>query len=199
MTQHSWKPYNFIKLKTGWQRNILGIHLFNKTAISIDDILNPGPEPLAGLWHGAPGEGTHHLPDLPDLSHALVVKLCSDPKFWNAPQNILQGCRQGSWEARSPSHTPPWGSSWANPASSSCCRQGRLCSALCVGLFPCSYLSLSHKFTYIGRLYKQYICWTAIYHCKRCSYWSLHSSQSHSWYVRREVQILSRLLSLPVD
>ncbi len=56
-------------------KNRLAAHLFNKTVISIDDILNPGPEPLAGLRHGVPGEGTHHLPDLRDLGHGLVVKL----------------------------------------------------------------------------------------------------------------------------
>jgi hypothetical protein len=76
MTHHSWKPYDFIKFITGWQRNILRIHSFNKTAISIDDILDPGPEPLAGLHHGVPGKGLHHLPDLQDLGLGLVVKLC---------------------------------------------------------------------------------------------------------------------------
>jgi hypothetical protein len=35
------------------QRNIQRIHSFNKTASSIDDILNPGPEPLPHL-HGVP-------------------------------------------------------------------------------------------------------------------------------------------------
>ncbi len=66
MTHHCSKPYDFIKFITGWQRNILRIHSFIKTAISIDDILDPGPEPLTGLRHGVPSQGLHHLPDLQD-------------------------------------------------------------------------------------------------------------------------------------
>jgi hypothetical protein len=97
------KTIRFYQIKTGWQSNILRIHSFNKTAI-----LNLGPEPLAGLRHGVPGEGPHHFPDLRDLGLGLVVKLCSDPKFINAPHKISpQGCCKGSWEARSPSPTPP--------------------------------------------------------------------------------------------
>ncbi len=55
MTHHSWKPYDY--------------QIQNR-------ILDPGPEPLAGLRHGVPGEGLHHLPD---LQVGLVVKLCSGP------------------------------------------------------------------------------------------------------------------------
>jgi hypothetical protein len=47
-------------VKTGWQRNILRINLFNEIAVSSDDCINSGPEPLAGLRHG----GTHYLPDV---------------------------------------------------------------------------------------------------------------------------------------
>ncbi len=89
MTHHTWKPYDFIQLKTGLQRNIQRIHSFNKTASSIDDILNPGPEPLPDLRHGVPGEGPHHLLDLRDLGLCLIVKLCSDLQLRNAPHKIV--------------------------------------------------------------------------------------------------------------
>jgi hypothetical protein len=72
MTQHSWKPSNFIEVKTGRQRNILRIGLFNKNAASSDDSLDLGPEPLAGVRHGVPGEGHHHPPDLWDQGLGLL-------------------------------------------------------------------------------------------------------------------------------
>ncbi len=71
------------------QRNIQRINSFNKTASSIDDILNPGPEPLPDLRHGVPGEGPHHLLDLRDLGLCLIVKLCSDLQLRNAPRKIF--------------------------------------------------------------------------------------------------------------
>ncbi len=89
MAHHSWKPYDFIQLNTGWQRNILRINSYNKTAVSSDDSLDPGPDPPAGLRHGVPGEGPHHLPDLRDQSLGLVIKLSSDPQFRDAPRKIV--------------------------------------------------------------------------------------------------------------
>ncbi len=35
-------------------------------AVSRDDSLSTGPEPLEGLYHGVPVEGLHHLRDLSD-------------------------------------------------------------------------------------------------------------------------------------
>ncbi len=78
MTQHSWKPSDFIEVKTGWQRNILRIGLFNKNAASSDDSLDLGPEPLAVLRHGVPGEEHHHPLDLWDQVLGFVVRLCFD-------------------------------------------------------------------------------------------------------------------------
>ena len=95
MTHHTWKPYNFIQLKTGLQRNVQRIHSFNKTASSINDILKPGPEPLPDLRHGVPGEGPHHLLDLRDLGLCLIVKLCSDLQLRNAPRKIVPGLQAG--------------------------------------------------------------------------------------------------------
>ncbi len=90
MTHYSWKPYDFIELKTGWQRNILRINSYNNTAVSSDDSLDPGAEPPAGLRHGVPREGPHHLPDLRDQGLGLVMKLCSDPQFRDATRKIVQ-------------------------------------------------------------------------------------------------------------
>jgi hypothetical protein len=41
---------------------ILRIILFiNTTAVSSNDWLDPGPQTIAGLCHGVPVEGPHHL------------------------------------------------------------------------------------------------------------------------------------------
>ncbi len=48
------------------ERNENKFFLFNEIAVRSYDNLNPGPEPLAGLRHGAPGEEPHYLPDLSD-------------------------------------------------------------------------------------------------------------------------------------
>jgi hypothetical protein len=66
------------------------INSYNKTAVSSDDSLDPGPEPPAGLRQGVPGEGPHDLPDLRDKSLGLVIKLSSDPQFRDAPRKIVQ-------------------------------------------------------------------------------------------------------------
>jgi hypothetical protein len=52
-----------MKVKTGWQRNVLRINLFNEIAVSDEASIALGPEPLVGLRHGAPGEEPHYLPD----------------------------------------------------------------------------------------------------------------------------------------
>jgi hypothetical protein len=54
----------------------MGINLFNKIAVSGDNGLDPGPESLAGLRHGVPVEGPHHLLDLQDRVRSFVVRLC---------------------------------------------------------------------------------------------------------------------------
>jgi hypothetical protein len=48
-------------------------------AVSSDDILSTGPEPLEGLYHGVPVEGLHHLLDFLDGVHNFFVRLCIDP------------------------------------------------------------------------------------------------------------------------
>ncbi len=121
LTHHSWKPYDFIELKTGWQKNILRINSYNKTAFSSDDSLDQGPELPAGLRHGVPVEGPHHLPG---WSSGSGPWFSYEALLWPSiqrrhTQNSSKGCIQRSWEVRSPSPTPLWGSSWANPASSS--------------------------------------------------------------------------------
>ena len=61
MTQHSGKSSDFIEVKTNLQMYILRIILFIKTAVSSNDCLDPGPQAIAGLRHGVPVEGPHHL------------------------------------------------------------------------------------------------------------------------------------------
>ena len=57
------------------QRNILTINIFNKTAVSCEDSLDPGPEARAGLRQGVPAEGPHHLLHLLDQIVGFVAKL----------------------------------------------------------------------------------------------------------------------------
>ncbi len=76
------------------------INLFNKTAVSCKDSLDPGPEAHAGLRQGVPGKGTHHLLDLLDQFLQFVAKLCIEPNFKDAPQKIVK--RVAVWGARRP-------------------------------------------------------------------------------------------------
>ena len=43
---------------------VLAITLFNEIAVILNDGLDTVAEALAGLRHGVPGEGHHHLRDL---------------------------------------------------------------------------------------------------------------------------------------
>ncbi len=175
MAHHIWIPYDFIKLKTGWQRNILRINSYNKTAISGDDSLDLGPEPLAGLRHGVPGEGPHHLPYLRDLGLGLVVKLCYDPQFRNAQRKIVHRVA-GSGAGRPDLLLPHLHEILLEPILRPLAVVGRVACALCAGLFPCSHLPCSHKLTRISRSSRSNkFVLTSIYHRKLDSYWSLHS------------------------
>jgi hypothetical protein len=57
---------------------MLTINIFNKTAVSSEDSLHPGPEDRAGLRQGVPAKGPHHLLHLLDQIIGFVVKLCND-------------------------------------------------------------------------------------------------------------------------
>ncbi len=50
--------------------------------------LDPGPQALAGLRHGVPVEGPHHLLYLLDQILGFVARLCNDPYFRFAPHKI---------------------------------------------------------------------------------------------------------------
>jgi hypothetical protein len=56
----------------------LRIKLFNEMAVSGDDSLDPGPEPLAGLPHGVPVQGPHQRLHLLEQVLDLVVRLSID-------------------------------------------------------------------------------------------------------------------------
>jgi hypothetical protein len=58
---------------------MLRINLFNKTAVSCKDNLDPGPEACAGLRQIDPGKGPHHLLHLLDQILGFVARLCFDP------------------------------------------------------------------------------------------------------------------------
>jgi hypothetical protein len=81
MTQHSGKSSDFIEVKTNLQMCILRIILFIKTAVSSNDCLDPGPQAIAGLRHGVPVEGPHHLLYLLDQILGFVAILCIGPQF----------------------------------------------------------------------------------------------------------------------
>ena len=61
MTQHSWKSSNLIEVKTNLHRYISRIILCIKTAVSINNSPDPGPQALAGLHHGVPVDEPHHI------------------------------------------------------------------------------------------------------------------------------------------
>jgi hypothetical protein len=70
--------WNFIEVKKNYQRYILKINIFNKTAVICEDSLDPGPKARAGLRQGVRAEGPHHLLHLLDQIIIFVAKLCND-------------------------------------------------------------------------------------------------------------------------
>ncbi len=145
MTHHSLKPYDFIKLKKVWQRNIFAIHSFNKTAIQIDDILDPRPKPLAGTVFLAR-----------DPITSLIFEIWTLVYFWNctltlnsenAPRKIVDRAA-GRGAGRPDLLLPHIHEVLFEPILAVA---GRVACALCAGLFPCSYLSCSHQLTRISR------------------------------------------------
>ncbi len=95
MTQPSWKTSDFIEVKTNLQKYILRIILFLKTAVSINDSLDPGPQAIAGLRHGIPVEGPHHLLYLLDQILGFVERLSNDPHI-RPKQNSEKSGNQAS-------------------------------------------------------------------------------------------------------
>jgi hypothetical protein len=89
---------------------LLRIILFIKTAVSSNDCLDSGLQALAGLCHGVPVEGPHHLLYLLDQNLGFVARLCIDPQLRFAPlkkKYIEKSCNEASWEARLPPPTTP--------------------------------------------------------------------------------------------
>ncbi len=54
----------------------MSINLFNEIAVNDDNSLDLGPESPAGLRHGVPVEGPHHLLDLQDQVLGFVMRIC---------------------------------------------------------------------------------------------------------------------------
>jgi hypothetical protein len=77
------------------QRYISRIILFIKTAVSINNSLNPGPQALAGLHHGVPVEEPHHLLHLLDQILGFIERLFNDPYFRFAPHKIAKNVQLG--------------------------------------------------------------------------------------------------------
>jgi hypothetical protein len=86
-----------IEVKANLQRYISRIILFIKTAVSINNSLDPGPPALAGLHHGVPVEEPQHVLHLLDQILDFVEILFNDPYFRFAPHKIAKKCtiRQG--------------------------------------------------------------------------------------------------------
>ncbi len=68
----------------------MAIHIFNKTAVSCEDSLDPGPEARAGPCQGVPAEGPHHLLHLLDQIIGFVTKLFNDLLFRDATNKIVR-------------------------------------------------------------------------------------------------------------
>ncbi len=90
MPQHSWKASDFIEVKNILQKYILRINLSNKTAVSNEDSLDPGPELRTGHRQGVPGKGPHHLLHRQDQILESVVRLCIEPYFRDAGYKIAK-------------------------------------------------------------------------------------------------------------
>jgi hypothetical protein len=79
-----------IEVKANLHRYILKIILFIKTAVSINNSLDPGPQVLASLHHGVPVEGPQHLLHLLDQILGFVEKLFNDLYFRFAPHKMVK-------------------------------------------------------------------------------------------------------------
>ena len=79
-----------IEVKANLQRYKSRIILFIKTAVGINNSLDPGPQALAGLHHGVPVEGPQRLLHLLDQILGFVVRLFNDPYFRFAPHKIAK-------------------------------------------------------------------------------------------------------------
>ncbi len=90
MTQHSWKSYDLIEVKANLHRYISKIIFYIKTAVSINNSLDPGHQAHAGLHHGVPVEGPQHLLHLLDQILGLVARLFNYPYFRFAPHKLAK-------------------------------------------------------------------------------------------------------------
>jgi hypothetical protein len=79
-----------IEVKANLPRYILKIILFIKTAVSINNSLDFGPQALAGLHHGVPVEGPQHLLHLLDQILGFVARLFNEPYFRFATHKIVK-------------------------------------------------------------------------------------------------------------
>ncbi len=77
------------------QRYISRIILCIKNAGSINNILDPGPQALAGLHLGVPVEGPQHLLHLLDQILGFVARLYNDPYFRFAQHKIAKKLQAG--------------------------------------------------------------------------------------------------------
>ncbi len=66
------------------------IIFFMKTAVSINNSLDPGPQAHAGLHHGVSVEEPQHLHRLLDQILGFVARLFNDPYFKFAPHKIVK-------------------------------------------------------------------------------------------------------------
>ena len=66
------------------------INIFNKTTVSYEESLYPGPEARAGLHQGVPGKEPHHLLHLLDQITGFVARLCIDPLFRDATYKTVK-------------------------------------------------------------------------------------------------------------
>ena len=66
------------------------INIFNKTTVSCEESLDPGPEARAGLHQGVPGKEPHQPLHLLDQITGFVARLCIEPLFRDATYKIVK-------------------------------------------------------------------------------------------------------------
>jgi hypothetical protein len=79
-----------IEVKADLHRYISRINLLIKTAVSINNILDPGPQALVSLHHGVPVEAPQHLLHFLDQILGFVARLFNDPYFRFATHKIAK-------------------------------------------------------------------------------------------------------------
>ncbi len=176
MTQHSWKSSDLIEVKANLHRYTSRISFFIKTAVKINNSLDPGPEVHAGLHHGVPVEGPQHLLHLLDQILGFAARLFNDPYFGFAPHKITKRVViRLSGRPDLLLHLRNRKASKTQSRSSCFRRQGCHRAKRSDDDFQLSKCILRHQFLTNSSKF--------FYYCKQCSCWWFQKPLITTWYI----------------